>query len=470
MSRLDPTTLIPGARLPRGVFTRQGVKLLNAGTRVTQALRDSLVNANWGPLYLADFASELSREEGIAEVPQVREGDAAAADLVSRGGVVVVPEGERIEPHHADALGHGAFLGPVTREDRRLRALRIRIADDHVADLSDQWVRVPLQISADPLPPSPASPSGEPWPRTAELLRFRAERTARFRKLFARILAGLRVDVGELLELVDELVELRSAHPERFTQIALLGAEGRDYLPDHCYATAGLSVAIATRLNWSAHHVRLAGLAGLVADVGMGLVPQDLRRSGRPLDEIELNRVRRHPSFSVLLLEAVDALPEEVRMAVYQHHERENCSGYPTGAKSERIGDLSRVVAVADCFAAAAATRSYRISKRPYDALEELIMLGASRVLNRRFVRALVESTGLYPVGSYVRLSDGSAAEVVGAHSDCIDRPIVRILRRDAEGRRADLTVDLADFQPWELHVVTAIDTPANLGPLRAAV
>src|SRR5690606_31896554 len=99
------------------------------------------------------------------------------------------------------------------------------------------------------------------------------------------------------------------------------------------------------------------------------------------------------------------------------------------------------------------------------------IMLGSSRVFDRRFVRALVEAIGLFPVGSYVQLSSGAEAQVVGAHANRIDRPLVRFLTPGVQRAPASLVLDLDMLDPWELHVIRAIDPPRSvgLGPLTRA-
>jgi len=479
MRQIDPRMLQPGVRLKAGLFTRQGVKLLSPGVTLTREVCEAIAKSKWGALFLASSAKELLENNVLHEVRQAPLGEESPADMVTTGGVLAVEAGEVVEAHHAEAYALGAFQGPATREDRRHRALRMKIADQHVAELVDQWDRLARKIEEDPLADRPLEESGGlggggggnvgGWPNSDQVVEMRSERMRKFRKVFARILSGVRTDVGELLEFVDEMVRLRSRCPERYPQLALLARPDRDLLPEHCYATASLVVGLAARLKWSVDHVRLAGLAGLVSDIGMGLVPQELRSSGRALSEVEVNRVRRHPAFSVLLLETVEGLPEDVRLAAYQHHERENASGYPSGAKSKAISDLARVVAVADTFVAATATRRFRPARRPYEALEETIMLASNRVLERRFVRALVETVGLFPIGGFVQLSNGSPALVVGARPDPIDRPIVMVGSRDIAAKGGvggvqKLVVDLADFKPWELHVIQAIDAPMGTG------
>lgn len=468
MRQVDATTLRPGTRLPLALYTRQGVKLLSGGTTLTEAMCRMISQSKWGDLFLAASASDLQQAALLRLVDPAPIGTRAPMDVVTAGGVLAVEAGQYVESHHADAYELGAFLGTPEKEDQRLRAARMKLADQCVADLAGEWKRLPLRIRPAPTPAWASSraaygPHLADWPDESKLAEFRGERVRRFRRAFARILSGLPVTVGEISLLVSELIHLQRTHPERFTQLALLAPRGEDYLPEHCYAVACLGVAIAARLQWSDDAIRLAGMTGLLADVGMGLVPADLRISGRPLSEMEINRVRRHPTFSVVMLDAVEGLPEDVRHAAYQHHERENGSGYPCGLRGGAIADIAKVVAVADAFAAAAARRRYRSAKRPYEAIEEIIMQASAGVFEKRCVRALVESAGLFPVGSHVMLSNNTPAVVVGVQPDSIDRPIVRVVQRTSVGPTMGLTVHLADFARNELWISQPIDPPSDL-------
>ncbi len=58
MRQIDATTLRPGARLPLGLYTRQGVKLLSASTILTEAMCRMISQSKWGDLFLAASASD----------------------------------------------------------------------------------------------------------------------------------------------------------------------------------------------------------------------------------------------------------------------------------------------------------------------------------------------------------------------------------------------------------------------------
>lgn len=443
LRRVEPATLTPGLRLPAGLFTRQGVKLLSAGVTLTHAMCRVVTGPNWGEIYFADSTSDLIAILGTRD---------AAADASTSPDQSSAPQPDGAHNHHFITVAS-------SRDEARLRAARMRIADHYVADISDAWRKLPLRVR--PLDPRsqrslPQAPTR--WFEEATLKEIRADRVRRTRSLFARINSGVPLSASEPAALINELMVWHARDPSRFAQIALHDPEHRQDLPGQAYSVATLSVAIARTLGWSGHFTRLAGLAGLLADLGMSLVPEELRAGSRALNEFELNRVRRHPAFGVMLLDPVEDLHDHVRQAVYQHHERDNGSGYPLGLRARTLSDIARLVAVADAFIAAVSRRRYRPAKSPYESMEEMIMLASAGAFDRRAVRGLVQAVGLFPVGSRVILSTGTHAVVVGVRPDAIDRPIVRIVQRAASGSTLGLTLDLADFPRQELAVVRPLD------------
>lgn len=455
MHPLDPKQLVAGTRLTKGLFSREGVRLLSRGAVISEAMANILARMPHTQLFAADSLEELAQilSAQSNELPAPAGSNTEAA-LPPVAGSIRAP---------IDALPQDPLEARALREHRRVRARRMKFAEQIVAEREPIWERLTYHMERGVDPIELAETEAANWPDGDRLSEYRAGRVRVCGKVLARIVGGLRTSVSEPIALVDELIEKIKKYPERFTQLALLQPRTPDRLAEHAYATMVLSIAIAARLQWSENDTRLAGLTGLLVDVGMALLPRELRSSVRPLSELDTNRVFRHPVQGVVLLDSIDDLPEIVRLAVYQHHERENGAGYPAGTRGSAICDLAKVVAVADAFAAATEPRPYRPRKRPYDALEEIIQLGSQGMYARRVVRALVESTGLFPVGSFVKLNTGQIAQVIGAHADSIDRPMVRVVHRGkGPAREPSAQFDLASHLPWELHVIQAADEPAN--------
>src|SRR5690606_12507304 len=120
------------------------------------------------------------------------------------------------------------------------------------------------------------------------------------------------------------------------------------------------------QLKWSRQDIKQLGLAGLVFDLGMLLVPERIRTGACELTDIDRSRVQRHSIFSLSMLQVIETVDPIIQLTALQHHERENGSGYPRAARRESVCDYARVIAVADSFAATTEPRHYRRPKLPY--------------------------------------------------------------------------------------------------------
>ena len=142
-----------------------------------------------------------------------------------------------------------------------------------------------------------------------------------------------------------------------------------------------LARAIAYRdAGTSANLVRLAGVAGLVAeemglfedevrmielaaplhDIGKIAIPDALLQKPGPLDEQEIAVMRRHPQIGHdLLTGSQNRFIQMSATIALRHQERYDGSGYPDGLVGDAIPLEARIVAVADVFDAL-------ISRRPY--------------------------------------------------------------------------------------------------------
>ncbi len=467
-SPADLYALRPGDELLRGLFTRDGAMVLAAGTVLTRDIFATLVEQRGRELFFADSSEDVIRGRFVKMANQVRKPSRKGG---SRDAASTLTALEEDQTARLELFEFGDIEGEDPHEVKRERANRVKSADFSVAGRTHKWERLQKRIapSGFPMPLRPSEGLGWPEPESLELLR--AESVHQFRPHFARIAAGIPSDVEPLIEIVADLFFKFERWPDRFAELVTALPNRPDYLPDHCYSTAALSIAIAGRMGWSADDVRLAGLAGLVADVGMAVVPKSLRYSEHALDEYGYNRINRHTAASVVLLDTVSGLPEVVKLAAHQHHEREDGRGYPRSLRGPAICDLARVVAVADTFVAGVANRPYRPKQRPYDALEAVINATARGAFYAPAVRALIKAVGLFPVGSYVRLSSGQRARVVGVDAGHTDRPTVALVGPESIGGGLPTVINLADRASWEIGVTQAVDAPRRLSahPARAA-
>ncbi len=184
------------------------------------------------------------------------------------------------------------------------------------------------------------------------------------------------------------------------------------YTRVHCERTAEYAVLLAQRLGLSPSVQRTLRLAGLLHDVGKIAVPERILRKPGPLSDGETEILRHQQELaSYLIADIPNAL--EVRRVVRHSRERWDGTGYPDGLQGEEIPYLSRILAVADTFAAITMDRPYRSGVPPVDACRELMAAAGSQLdpeLVRTFVAAIDPGTPAEPGSGTLAPFDQAAA------------------------------------------------------------
>lgn len=209
-----------------------------------------------------------------------------------------------------------------------------------------------------------------------------------------------------------------------------------EYTFVHSVNVCILSVALGRRLGLSKVQLLDLGLAALLHDIGKSRVPLDLLNKRGQLDPTERQLLQTHTWRGVLALFALPSggvRPWRSMTAAYEHHMRTDLSGYPKVARGRKLSLYSKIIAVADGFDAATTTRVYQDAPwTPADVLRGMRdnpRLGLDPVV----VKAFINLTGIYPVGTVVVLDTFELAIVMAANPDAtaLSRPLVRILMDD---------------------------------------
>ena len=145
-----------------------------------------------------------------------------------------------------------------------------------------------------------------------------------------------------------------------------------NYTKVHSEKTAEYAAGLAEALELSPAPHRILRLASLLHDVGKIGVPARILCKRGALTPEELGIVRHQVEIASRLI--VD-LPNstQVQRVVRHHRERWDGSGYPDGLAGESIPYLSRVLAVADSFAAITLDRPHKAALSSAAAYEELV-------------------------------------------------------------------------------------------------
>ena len=119
------------------------------------------------------------------------------------------------------------------------------------------------------------------------------------------------------------------------------------------------SILIAKQLGLSQIDIGKVELAGMLHDIGMIGVSDEILYKIDALTQDEYDEIKKHITYSVKILEDIKQLKDVVEIIKY-HHEKYDGTGYPFGIRGEDIPIGSRIIAVADAFDSIISNRIYR--------------------------------------------------------------------------------------------------------------
>lgn len=246
------------------------------------------------------------------------------------------------------------------------------------------------------------------------------------REWFRAWQGGSPVDMGAVRSVMVPLLErTASASKEVFHLHHLSTSE--DYIYHHSIATGVMAGYLASKLGFNYGEWIQVGLAGVLCDAGMAKIDQRILHKQGALTEREYEQVKNHPTYSYRAIERIPSLSSQAKLAVLQHHERLDGTGYPLGLTKKKIHTFSQIIAVCDMFHAMTSERIYRSKQSLYKVLEELLHEHFGRY-DHKVIETLKKEIANFSTGVKVRLSDKQEAEVLFAEMSHPTRPMIKLL------------------------------------------
>mgnify|MGYP001806441485 CR=1 FL=1 len=250
------------------------------------------------------------------------------------------------------------------------------------------------------------------------------------------------VDLERSEGFVAEVITSVARNREALTGLCKLRSYD-EYTYTHSINVTVLATAFGQFLGLPEAELLSLGLAALFHDIGKANIPPEVLNKPGRLSEREFQVMKRHPLESYSLLKDKRPLEDKVLLAIVEHHEKCDGSGYPRGLQGEAVSMFARVISLADVYDALTSDRVYRKGMPPSRALG--VMYGMrEKDFHPTMVERFIKCLGIYPVGSLVRLSDGRHALVWSSNAQSPLLPTVKAAFDDAMHPIPAELVDLA--------------------------
>ena len=222
--------------------------------------------------------------------------------------------------------------------------------------------------------------------------------------------------------------------------------------------TAILAETIANFMKLPEDYIDDLVIGTLLHDCGMLRISDTILKKKGQLSDTEMQTVAAHTVYGYKTILSEFMYTERIAMLVLQHHERWDGKGYPNGLNKESIEIGARIIAVVDAFVAMTSQKAYRSALLGYDAMKTLLA-DKGRRFDYEVIKAMIQSIGVYPIGSIVLMNDTSIARVAGIAPDAPLRPLIRILIDETGHQYPNNKGKLIDLREYKnTFIIKAVD------------
>jgi HD-GYP domain-containing protein (c-di-GMP phosphodiesterase class II) len=239
------------------------------------------------------------------------------------------------------------------------------------------------------------------------------------------------IDAAALTSAMTSMVESIQRSPDAMLLLnAVRRKDGYELI--RAMDTSIMMVTFGRFLQFAPQRLEVLGLAGMLLDVGMTALPDDVVAAFNSEDAVDTGLIETHVMHSVELIRAARGLPPRVDEVVALHHERHDGEGYPYGLCGDQISIDGAIAALVDAYSRLTSTRPHAGQLSPSAALN-LLHKQCGRAFEENLVEQFIQCIGVYPVGGTVELNTGELAIVIGHNPARRLQPRVSIVL-DARG------------------------------------
>ena len=238
--------------------------------------------------------------------------------------------------------------------------------------------------------------------------------------------AGDKPDPETARKIIDSLANI--VNQDRTSLMALTALKKYDnYTFTHMVNVAALSMAQARALNLEGPLLREFGFAALMHDIGKVNTPLEVLNKPGKLTNDEFKLMRQHVVDGAHILRRTPEMPALAPIVAFEHHLKQDLSGYPENIGHRKLNLCTMIVSIADVFDALRSNRPYREGLAT-TRIKSIMGEQGNPQFNQPLLRRFVNLMGLFPIGTIVRLNTEEVGVVTAEHPEDPFRPQVKIL------------------------------------------
>lgn len=192
-----------------------------------------------------------------------------------------------------------------------------------------------------------------------------------------------------------------------------------NYTFTHSVNVAVIAMTVGQACGLDEAELHTLGIGGLLHDLGKMTIDHRIVAKPGRLSTEEFEIMRQHPVNGARIVAEMEQMSPAIIDIVNYHHLRFDRTGYPAIDQASSINHLADMAGIADTFDAMTTIRCYQRPRSPHKAMRMMAELSGNQ-LHPEYLAAFLKHLGPYPVGTLVRLKDGS----IGVICDQ-DRPTV---------------------------------------------
>jgi len=269
------------------------------------------------------------------------------------------------------------------------------------------------------------------------------------REVITQIKGNQHADVRKLKRLVQKTIHF--IMEDESILLGLTTIKNYDeYTFNHSCNVSIYSLAMGRRLGFSKETLTELGMTALFHDLGKSKISKEVLNKPGALDQTEWALMKKHPLAGVeiiLNLKQLGEINPKMVIGIFDHHLRNDLSGYPKLFRKRKVSLFGRILQIADAYDAMTTPRIYKKAAYTPEQALAIMLKDKGGQFDPNLLKIFIGLVGIYPIGSLVLLDSREMGIVLKSNPDpqWMDRPTIMVVSRDGKGDPKKTLIDLAE-------------------------